>query len=152
VTQRMMTERSLAESWREMLDRYRWSCYCTLTYDAAVHRDRCRRDFTDTFIRRLARFAQQPVPWFFAIQSARGADRPHIHALLGGTESLDVSQIAATWRFGYTRVRLYDRSRSASGYVSREILEWSDDHDLSNRLPALLHSRSQSQSRSCAAA
>jgi hypothetical protein len=133
-----ITTGKLADAWRVLLERYLWTHYCTLTYDSAVPLDRWRRDFTNTFIRRLARFSQQPVPWFFVIQSSGGADRPHIHALIAGTQALSGRQLAATWRFGYTRVVRYDPSRSACGYVSREILESSDDHDLSARLPTLL--------------
>ena len=82
--------------------------------------------------------AAYSAAWFFVIQSSGGADRPHIHALIAGTQALSGRQLAATWRFGYTRVVRYDPSRSACGYVSREILESSDDHDLSARLPTLL--------------
>lgn len=137
----------LKEAWKVLLERYQWTHYCTLTYDSTVPVYRCRRDFTNTFIRRLARFAQQPVPWFFAIQGAQGSDRPHIHALLGGTQALSGKQLEATWRFGYTRVLRYDPTRSACGYVSREILESSDDHDLSTRLPALLNRPDQGERR-----
>lgn len=116
----------------------------TLTTRLAMTPDQLRREFVSGYVRRLARMAQGPVPWFYIVE--RGAGMPHLHALLGGAEDLSLEEVRRAWRLGFTDAERYDHRRGAAFYLTKELAApgssdaapRADDYDLSRRLPPLV--------------
>src|SRR3954468_4741713 len=79
------TSRRVRAEWDSFLQSARWSHFATLTTSELVSVDRLRREFVDGFVRRLARPAQRPLAWFYAMEPSADGERHHIHALLAHT-------------------------------------------------------------------
>lgn len=126
-----------------------WSHFVTLTTSRARSDESIVRAFTNRFIRALARHAQSPVAWFYAIERGRAFEtNPHLHALLAGTEALTSSTISVAWPLGFTNVKLYDLARGAASYVTKSVLADMDSYDFSRRsAPPLPHSPGRPETR-----
>jgi hypothetical protein len=119
-----------------------WSHFVTLTTSRARSDDSIVRVFTNRFIRPLARHAQSPVAWFYAIERDRAFETsPHLHALLAGTAALTTATISAAWPLGFTNVKLYDPTRGAASYVTKSVLADVDSYDFSRRSAPPLRSQ-----------
>lgn len=135
---------ALRRAWADHLTRYQWSHFVTLTTRLTMTPDQLRREFVSGYVRRLARVAQGPVPWFYVVE--RGAGMPHLHALLGGTEDLSLEEVRRAWRLGFTDAERYDAGRGAAYYLTKELVDQglpgealrADDYDVSRRLPAVV--------------
>ena len=131
--------------WPLWLSRYRWAHWMTGTTDKATTPDRILRAFTRWTVRELARQSKARVPYFVMVEQ-KPHGHPHIHALLGGTQSLRTRDVAARWTLGHSAVTLYNPALGATHYVTKTIgAEMSTDcWDISRRLPPLLDATSQS--------
>lgn len=119
------------------LQTWHWHHFLTLTTAWRTSETELRTLFQAGMIRRLARVAQRPIAYFFAIERAGNADpRPHIHALIAGTDLLTVDRIRLSWRHGYGSVRRYDPRRDAALYSTKDLLLDPDSYDFSRRPPA----------------
>ena len=132
--------RALRQAWADHLTRYEWSHFVTLTSRLSMTPDHLRREFVSGYVRRLARMAQGPVPWFYVVE--RSAGMPHLHALLARTDDLSLEEIRRAWKLGFTDAERYDARRGAAYYLTKEMVDaetgaspGADDYDLSRRLP-----------------
>ena len=126
--------RCTAAAWDDFLRERTWTHCATLTTEAPMTATALRRAF-ERFQREVARLAVGPVPFFYSVECGERAGRLHVHALLGGTAHLTTRDIASRWQHGHTRVLIYDPSRGATGYVSKDVVRNSDWWDISKRLP-----------------
>ena len=115
------------------LQSVRWSHFATLTTRELVSVDRIKREVVHGFARRVARAAQRPLAWFYAIEPHADGERYHVHALLAHTEVLEIGQLERAWKLGNTRIVVYDPQRGAADYVSKHLAYNPDLYDLSRR-------------------
>jgi len=129
---------TLRAAWGGYLQEFAWDHYLTLTFRESANSARARREL-GRCLRNLARVAQRPVPYFYALE-ASGGSREHVHAhvLLAGTGHLSVDRLARSWKHGNTRVLCYDHTRGAAFYVSKEVPIAGDDYAVSDRMPPRL--------------
>lgn len=128
------TSHRVRAEWDSWLQTTRWSHFVTLTTSELVSVDRLRRDFVHGFVRRVAKAAQGPLAWFYVIEPHADGERYHVHALLAHTESLGVGQLERAWKFGISRIAVYDPQRGAADYVSKYLAANPDHYDVSRRL------------------
>ncbi len=119
------------------LNQFAWAHAVHLTTGKPTSPRAIVRSFADSFIRCLARATRQPVPYFYAIEQQIGGF-PHLHGLIGGTDSLSAKEVQARWKIGLSRVHRYSSSRGAAYYVSKSVLDAPDDYDISKRMPPLI--------------
>ena len=62
------TSHRVRAEWDSWLQSARWSHFATLTTRELVSVDRIKREFVHRFVRRVARAAQRPLAWFYAIE------------------------------------------------------------------------------------
>jgi hypothetical protein len=129
------TSHRVRAEWDSWLQLARWSHFVTLTTRELVSVDRLRHEFVHGFVRRLAKAAQRPLGWFYAIEMHGDRERPHVHALLSGTEALHVDQVVRHWRAGHSRITVYDPRRGAAQYVGKTLARNPDCYDISRRRP-----------------
>ena len=135
---------TLRRAWADHLTRYEWSHFVTLTTRLAMTPEQLRREFVSSFVRRLARMAQGPVPWFYVVE--RSAGMPHLHALLAGADDLSLEDVRRAWKHGFTDAERYDSKRGAAYYLTKEMARpgstdaspRADDYDVSRRLPPIV--------------
>jgi hypothetical protein len=127
------TSHSVRAEWDSWLQSVRWSHFVTLTTRELVSVDRIKREFVQGFVRRVAKAAQRPLAWFYAIEPHADGQRYHVHALLGHTETVKVAQLERAWKLGKTHVVVYDPRRGAAGYVSKHLGGNPDHYDVSRR-------------------
>jgi hypothetical protein len=130
-------EQQLLTAWIEFLGGYVWHHAIALTTRRACTREALEREFSKRFVPNLARMTQRPVAWFFAFEDRVG-NHPHLHAILGGTERLNVHQCQSAWKAGFSRVRtlraeILDDSEGAARYAVKSLGRFPDDYDLSRR-------------------
>lgn len=102
------------------MSQYHWSHFATLTTRCPTSAARLRQEFEHGYVRRLARMAQGPVPWFCVVEhGSTGA--AHVHALLARTEPLAIEQLRGAWKLGFTHVEAYDWRRGAAFYLTKEL-------------------------------
>lgn len=135
---------TLRQAWAYYLTRYEWSHFVTLTTRLATTPEQLRREFVSGYVRRLARIAQGPVPWFYVVE--RSAGMPHLHALLAGAGDLPLEEVRRAWKHGFTDAERYDSRRGAAFYLTKEMTgrgsidasPRADDYDVSRRLPPIV--------------
>ena len=119
------------DSWLKLA---RWSHFVTLTTRELVSVNRIKREFEHGFVRRVAKAAQCPLAWFYAIEPHADGHRHHVHALVANTESLRVVRLEHAWKLGISRIAVYDPQRGAAHYVSKYLAANPDLYDVSRRL------------------
>jgi hypothetical protein len=106
-------------SWGDWLDPRPWTHFGTFTfaYDASpAHVERQSK----RWLRRIEQRAQNKVGWFYVIERG-AAGHLHLHALTSGTAHLDSSSIAAAWPAGRADVAVYEPTRGAAHYVTKDL-------------------------------
>lgn len=128
-------------SWRlafgDWLREHRWSHWVTLTVAGQWPAERLQRAFREEFIRFVTKTGQGRVPYAFVIEGGPLGDRPHLHALISGTETADRARLERAWRHGRAAVEVYDPRRGAAYYLAKEIGGRVLDYGVSARMPAL---------------
>lgn len=141
---RLVTSRtSTYEQLGVWLTEYMWRYFVTLTVappmDAPRHRpwsmsaDAMQRAFFRT-ITRLEKRTGDAVPYFFAIEGV-ARENVHLHALLGGRGGIGQRDIEWAWRLGAVDFQLYDPSRGAASYMTKEISSYPDNWGVSGSWP-----------------
>lgn len=137
---------SIADAMGAFLSGFTWTHFVTLTTKLRRSEEVILRIFQQRFLRPLARVTQSRIPHFYAIEGTlRQNGFPHIHALLGQTETLPVAVIERTWHEGFSRVTKYDPAKGAAFYLTKEIATNPDGYGISRRLPERWTSRAPLQ-------
>ncbi len=128
--------REVQHAWGRHLGQYLWTHWVTLTsrFGDTTPRQLQRR-FRDKFIRRLARHAQRPVPWFAATERG-AAGRIHVHALIYA--KLPEECVKSLWDVGRADVQQFDPDRGAAFYLAKWLHLPDDDFErihFSRRMP-----------------
>ena len=134
--------RRLRGAWGAWLGEYEWSHIVHLTTATPFSEARLVKAFRDEFVRYAEKVAQNPVPYWFAVEGGALGDRPHIHALLAGAERLTTAQLVGAWRHARPerlRVSEYDAALGASYYITKEIGGRALDYGASKRFPRRLY-------------
>lgn len=132
--------RRLRRDWAEHLAGFEWAHFATLTTRLPATPLQLRDEFERGYVRRLARMAQGPVPWFHVIERG-AAGIAHVHVLLAGTEALRLDQLRWAWKLGMTDVERYDAGRGAAYYLTKSIPSVAEvdpepaEYDVSRRMP-----------------
>lgn len=126
----------LHSAWTEMLSRFQWEWFCTLTFDpkrvsSCGHSTASREAFR--WCNDSARVMRRNLGWVYAPERTRSGAW-HVHALLlGGISDVDIRAPRAMWqaRNGNVDVRPVVDVRGAALYSSKEAartgeLVWSD--------------------------
>ncbi len=124
-----VTSDQLPEAWGGFLHQRAWDHVATLTFRHSLLVDAAIHEFL-TWIRRLSKSTQGPIPWFCALERG-AAGWLHHHALTAGTASLTVEKMCQMWwtRGGISKIEVFDPARRAAWYVSKGVpgrCEWYD--------------------------
>jgi hypothetical protein len=88
----------------------------------------------ESFARNLEIEACHPVSWLAVLEKGGSLD-PHVHGFLNRTCRLRIEDITKHWKWGNTRVLVYDPNLSGAFYVAEAVSEDSDlDWDFSDVL------------------
>ena len=131
---------AIREAWARHLEQFEWTHFGTLTTRLPHSPTELRREFERGYVRRLARAAQGPVPWFYIVERGT-AGLAHVHALLANTGTLRLDQLRRAWLLGHTHVVAYDAARDAAFYLTKQMVPSvganhdAAEYDISRRLP-----------------
>lgn len=127
-------EAAVKDGWREMLTRYDWDSFATLTASLWTPEGLLRA--FKQYARHLASVAQGKVRYFVVVEVGPSGT-PHLHALLAGTASLTNEVLEKKWRPGLARVERFDERRGAAAYITKDIMRNADDWAFSEKMPRL---------------
>lgn len=116
--------------WTKLLGGFVWIHSATLTTRFTLPRDALYAALRNGFIRRIARIAGRPVPWF-ATDEMTQSRRPHLHVLVGNTESLTTTQLSWAWKEGHSRISVVRDPDSAIRYTVKNLGRYPDRYDMS---------------------
>lgn len=122
---------AIRRAWGEWLESLPWGHFVTLTFKYDTSSDAAVREF-NRWVRRLEQRAQGPLGYFRVIEEGIGGLH-HLHVLIGGTQSIGVSSVKASWPNGMSEVVVYKPHGGAARYVSKSLE--TGDYDL--RLPTI---------------
>ena len=105
-----------------------WDHLVTLTFAWEPSLDIARKEFGN-WVRSLERRGQRAVGWVFVAERG-AAGRLHLHALLVGTQHLQLVELEGTWRPGIADVSVYDPHRPGSFYIAKGIGLGATDWDI----------------------
>jgi hypothetical protein len=104
-----------------------WHHFLHLTFRYSVSGEMAARRFR-VWETRLKRDAGLELSWFYAAE--RKADGLiHIHALVHGSAQAGGQVLRSAWVNGFSKVSVYEPSRGAAHYVTKEIwrnIDWYD--------------------------
>ena len=103
----------------------------------AMPMEKLLRAFVEEFCRYCTQAAQRSVRFAFVGEGGALGRRPHIHALLYGTSTLDCTRLAQAWCYGRADVTVYDPRGGAAHYLTKEIGGRVLDYGVSRRMPPL---------------
>lgn len=154
--------------WAEWLGNLPWDHYATLTFDGKSDRARkeakltgrskrtpeekaiqigpdAARGMFSYWVRRLTQDAGLPLFWFVVLEDGALLGRIHIHCLIGNTRELLIETLSARWKFGFSRISLYDPERDAKRYVTKYVIKALTQYDMSPNLERALAARAHQQ-------
>lgn len=125
-------------AWGVFLQQFIWEHFATLTFRFPPSVDAAVREFL-VWIRRLSKYAQRPIPWFYALERG-GSGWRHFHVLMAGTASLTIENMCEVWwtAAGISRIEDYDPALGAAWYVTKDISGHCEDYAVSRRMPRRL--------------
>lgn len=126
-----------AQAWGDWLDRHEWSFFVTLTTaaDTPFSADALKKAFFAYADVLDARLGGKRVAWFVAVEGLRAPQRPHLHALLYGPDTLAIRALRGAWRYGHVEAKRFDPRRGAAWYVTKEIGSDADEYHVSDIFP-----------------
>jgi hypothetical protein len=129
-------------AWHELLARFPWTHFVTLTFADPISTAAAHRAFVK-YIRMLESCGYGRVEWCFILDRTR-RDNIHIHALLIAPAEIAEQRIRAEWKHGHqVDVRVYDPRRGVIGYLVAKLqptvsdrfeFEWSPSFGRGRRL------------------
>lgn len=136
----------LKQAWGDWVSQlYPWQWFVTLTFRDPTP-EQVRQGWTKighayakTAYSNFLRYVQPALGslyWFRAFETQHWRGVPHIHALVGGLDSLEYGPVAAWYwqKYGFIRVLEYESSRGASYYLSKYVTKELGDIRLSQSL------------------
>jgi len=130
----------LRAAWGEFLEGLPWDHYVTLTFRRNSGPLRAKATFR-AWIRRLERKAGRALLWFLGLEDGNQLGRLHIHALVGGTDSLSESTLEEAWREGFSRIERFQVGLGAAHYVTKYITKELLDYDISPNVARAIRQR-----------
>jgi hypothetical protein len=129
--------RPLLEGWGQLLSRFLWDWFLTLTYRDEVKSFRAHRLY-QVFVREIEKAAGLPIFWFRADEIGPHGGRFHIHALIGNVAHLRRMFWVDRWNelAGFARILPFDARRGAAHYVAKYVVKQFGDWQLSDDLRA----------------
>lgn len=118
------------QAWSDLLFRYPFAHFVTLTFRWIVSRQRAIDEFNG-WIRHLGRKARHPVGWFYALEVGAGG-LLHFHVLLSGTEMLTPRMLERAWRGGRADASVYEPHRGARYYITKDIPWGNIEYDIAD--------------------
>ena len=119
-------------AWVELLNRYQWHHFATLTFTDA-QRPAAAWWIFRAFIRRLERFGNV-VWWAAAAEAGPLGSRVHFHVLLGGTDHLEPKTIQRAWKAGsISRVEVFESGSGGTSYLTKRVQNGDADLEVSGK-------------------
>ncbi len=114
----------LREAWVDLLSRYEWSWFTTLTFRdlpktyTAVNR-------TKKWLTAIKKQEKRRIPYFMCMEWTRLQNRPHMHLLMGGLHEVNRSKWWLTWFtwYGAARILPYDSRLGAAYYLTKYVVK-----------------------------
>lgn len=131
-----LANRVVRHAWGEWLYAYAWSHFVTICLPPGPSPSDGLAIFTRG-VRQLAGYSQRPVSWACSVERGRRSGLTHVHALVGGLEALSVLEVSRPWRWTIEQCRVYDPTRGAAWYVSKEQSGADAVFERSRRFPSL---------------
>lgn len=131
-------QRKLRSGWAELLRRYEWDHWATLTPRFAECSARALEAEFVKLERRLAFCAMHRILWIYMMERSPGGVL-HIHVLLYGTASLTPEEIRRQWKLRATHAEVFVPERGGAQYLAKDLHLDNDVWDTfrcSTRLPA----------------
>ena len=95
----------------EWLNQFPWNYVLHCTFDKPYSIDGATRAFQDYL---------NMYPTCYSYFSVEDQGRPHVHALIGRIESMNL----LPWGLGYHQIQQFDKTKGAAWYVSKCPQEW----------------------------
>lgn len=110
-----------------------WDHFATLTIRLEPGRS-CealvRTHFERRWIRVLEKAAQRRVRWFWAVEGGTGDTRRHVHALIGGTATLDDGWMQSHWKLGLANISAIRNTADSVSYLLKTGDHKWDNYDI----------------------
>jgi len=129
-----LTGKEYADHWGDFLMGYQWTLFATLTTKYPMTRSRLVSEF-ERYIRKLARVAQGPLAWQYALEYHSCGAQLHLHALIYAPPCVTPAVARGHWKFGRADVERFDSAKGAAYYIGKTYLRNPDGYDISRRLP-----------------
>jgi hypothetical protein len=131
----------LVRAYGQWIEKYSWNHFVSFTARWGTSSLNLLSRF-ESFVHAIEREASGTVPWLAVVEKGRSPD-PHVHGFINRTSELRTEDIAKHWRWGNTRVLIYNPLLRGAFYVAKAIghegdLEWG----ISDRLDRVIQGQS----------
>jgi len=102
----------------ELLRRYYWSWFCTISPRFNWKADALEREFK--------RFMSMVLPkpnYFYVIEPYRTSDATHLHCVIGPSGGFDSQLIGAVWGWGFGRntIERFNKKKNCLDYICKRL-------------------------------
>jgi hypothetical protein len=119
----VIAKADLINGWVDLLDRYQWDWFFTLTFEIPEYRGRAYRLFKEwiEFVREFQGNAD--FRYFPVMETGASGDNRHFHGLVGGLRTIGFRDAEHWWltRHGTVQIEKYDPTLGAKPYILKTI-------------------------------
>lgn len=115
---------SLRQAWVDLLDRYEWSWFTTLTF-RDLPKSYTVANRIKKWLKAIKKAERRPLSYFMCMEWTRVQNRPHAHLLMGNLEGIRRDKWWSTWytQYGAARILPYDSRLGASYYLTKYVVK-----------------------------
>ncbi|MBA7706091.1 hypothetical protein ES703_114937 [subsurface metagenome] len=114
----------IRQAWVDLLDRYEWSWFTTLTFRdlpksyTAINRAK-------KWLTSLKKEEKRSVPYFLALEWTKIQNKPHLHLLLANLEGVRRFTWWLTWytQYGAARILPYEKGLGCTHYLCKYVFK-----------------------------
>lgn len=114
----------LRQAWVDLLDRYEWSWFTTLTWRSLPKTYTCLNQ-TKKWLTAIKKQEKRCIPYFMCLEWTRLQNRPHTHLLMANLEGIRRDKWWSTWytQYGAARILPYNKKLGAAYYLTKYVVK-----------------------------
>lgn len=123
-TTRYTDVKPLRQGWVDLLNRYEWTWFATLTW-RSLPKSYTALNQTKKWLRAIEKGEKIDIGYFLCLEYTKLQNRPHTHLLMGNLEGIQRSKWWSTWytRYGAARILPFDPARGAAYYLTKYVVK-----------------------------
>jgi len=114
----------LRVAWANLLNRYRWTWFTTLTF-RDLPKSYTAINQTKKWLKTIEKAEKRDIGYFMCLEYTKLQNRPHMHLIMGNLEGIARDKWWLSWytRYGAARILPFNPVRGAAYYLTKYVIK-----------------------------